>query len=165
MINLKCPECGQEVNHEQEIVAKRALSLHRWFSHQIRSPKAAREAERKEQKAAALAVGGSAMTWKLKTVADLGPQPTEPKAREKWRKARWRIEHRDKVKAQRDRYYRRKLAGKVGTPVSENDTLTRANLQQSSWWKTEGPATGELQPVKLDRCPCCGTEFYIKKGQ
>jgi DNA-directed RNA polymerase subunit RPC12/RpoP len=167
MFNLKCPECGYEVNQEQETVAKRALSLHRWVTHRIRSPRAIQEAQRKERKA----LPQPRELTQVEIEAKIGPIPTQmgSRERENWLKRKARLLHPDRVREQQRRW-RTKAKAKAITAamdpsLTKEDRAVKSNLQQSSWWKVEVPTTGELQPVKLDKCPHCGSEFYIKKGQ
>src|SRR5215468_1560288 len=109
MTQLTCPECGRVIAHEQEVVAQRSLSNHRWWSHQVRSPKAIEEAERiarRKKKLAAEAKleatvvvdepvevpAGTPGATQPDILARLGPQPALGTAgRAAWQKARWRL--------------------------------------------------------------------------
>jgi hypothetical protein len=150
---LDCPECQAQgksysVSHLNPVVARRALSLHRWKWHGIRSPKAIKEAERKASYAS--------RHQATEAVADrLGPEPSrsDKVAHAKWVKRRWAILNPDKVKAQRDRTRLKKR----GVALTNAETAHRDTLQKASWWQVEQNS----KPLLLDHCPNCGATFRM----
>ncbi len=162
---LKCPECAAQnieriFQHETPVVARRALSNHRFRQHGVRTAGAIAEAERKaklEAKTEATPAGSPASVTPSadKLMELLGPEPPigDP-ARPSWVRKRWRIEHPDTVLAQRRRAYALKKAAREAKEQ-------RAALQQSSWWKSEADSQGI--PIRLSECPICGATFRALK--
>lgn len=157
---LKCPECrdaGVETvfQHEVPVVARRALSLHRFNKHNIRSVAAQKEADRKARLMAT--PGGSPGSNRKKP---LGPEPPKgTKEHTAWSKHKWALSNPDKVKAQRDRARARNRGITLPTVPALNDqeVAQRNRLQQSAWWQVEKES--QLVRIKLDACPCCGAQF------
>lgn len=165
MTTLQCPECQRVFENEDEVVAKRALSTHRWTEHGIRSPRAIAEAERMARVAA-----GLTPPKKLKTLEDLGPKPPldQVKARHAWVKAAWRINNRERDRATKRRYKELKARRAVVGPATPktDEALVKSNLQKSAWWQVESPtAKAVQQSIKLSECPCCGARFVAIKPQ
>ena len=149
MITVKCdvPGCNREFNCKDQITARRVLGFHKSQKHGIpgkwaRKGKPDAEGNYKckycSQTFPKLQMLGSHVRLAHKAERDALKRN---EARKAYGKA-WREKH------------------KNAAPLSPSEQAHRRQLQKTAWWQVES----DPQPIKLDRCPCCGARFMAVKS-
>jgi len=157
MFTLKCdvPGCNREFKHAKEIVAKRMLGYHKTATHKIRSDRSI-----KSYKLAAEAVVGFHCKYCHQgfTTVQLLASHVRIKHKEEREAAQAEAQRNEHIKA----YKKQWRENRKRQLLTEGEQSHRQSLQKSAWWQVE--SSGKPEPVKLDRCPCCGARFMAVKG-
>jgi len=157
MFTLKCtePGCNREFTNSVETQARRSLAFHKSTMHGIRG-----EFSRLKQGKPHLRDSYTCKTCgeKFKSLNLLGihARITHKEERDKAISAAQKLE----AKREYQRAYRQ-AHKHSNDALSPSEQLHRQALQKTAWWQVE---SGNPEPIKLDRCPCCGAAFFMTKG-